>query len=75
MGEYRIQAETLTAIADAIRAKTGGNTALTPTQMVIEINNIGFSDPTFSGLYGTCSASGGANRPGDHYKWESIRLF
>lgn len=40
MSEYRIQGETLDAIADAINAKTGKATALTPAQMVTEIGSI-----------------------------------
>jgi len=37
MAEYLIQDSTLTDIADAIRAKTGGSSAMTPAEMVTEI--------------------------------------
>ena len=40
MAEYLIQSETLDAIADAINAKTGGSSAMTPAEMVMEIGNI-----------------------------------
>ena len=37
MAEYLIQDTTLDAIADAINAKTGGTSAMTPAEMVTEI--------------------------------------
>ena len=37
MAEYLIQSETLDDIADAINAKTGGSSAMTPAQMVTAI--------------------------------------
>lgn len=40
MAEYMIQGETLTAIADAIRGKTGGASPIDPAQMAAEISNI-----------------------------------
>ena len=40
MDEYLIQGTTLDAIADAINAKTGGSSAMTPAQMVTAIGNI-----------------------------------
>ena len=40
MAEYLIQDTTLDAIADAINAKTGGSSAMTPAEMVTEIGNI-----------------------------------
>lgn len=40
MAEYLIQSETLDDIADAINAKTGKSAAMTPTQMVTEIESI-----------------------------------
>ena len=40
MAEYLIQDTTLDAIADAINAKTGGSSAMTPAQMVTEIGSI-----------------------------------
>lgn len=40
MAEYLIQGETLDDIADAINAKTGGSSAMTPAQMVTAIQNI-----------------------------------
>lgn len=40
MAEYLIQSETLDDIADAINAKTGGSSAMTPVQMVTAIGNI-----------------------------------
>lgn len=40
MAEYIIQSETLDDIADAINAKTGGTTSMTPAQMVTEIGSI-----------------------------------
>lgn len=40
MAEYLIQDTTLDAIADAINAKTGGSTAMTPAQMVTAIGTI-----------------------------------
>lgn len=47
MAEYLIQDTTLNAIADAINAKTGGSSAMTPAQMVSAIGSIsGGSGPT-----------------------------
>lgn len=40
MSEYIILGDTLTDIGDAIRAKTGGNSPLTPIQMPAEIAGI-----------------------------------
>lgn len=40
MAEYRIQGSTLDAIADAINAKTGGSSAMTPAEMVTAIGTI-----------------------------------
>ena len=40
MAEYLIQSETLDDIVDAINAKTGGSSAMTPTQMVTAIGSI-----------------------------------
>ena len=40
MAEYLIQSETLDDIADAINAKTGGSSAMTPAEMVTEIESI-----------------------------------
>lgn len=40
MAEYLIQDTTLDAIADAINAKTGGSSAMTPTEMVTAIGSI-----------------------------------
>lgn len=51
MAEYLIQDTTLDAIADAINAKTGGSSAMTPAQMVTAIGSI-------SGGGGIQSASG-----------------
>lgn len=47
MAEYLIQDTTLDAIADAINAKTGGSSAMTPAQMVTEIGNISGGEETF----------------------------
>lgn len=51
MAEYLIQDTTLDAIADAIHAKSGAPTPMTPEQMVTEIGNIpsgggGYAAPT-----------------------------
>jgi len=40
MAEYLIQSETLDDIADAINAKTGGSSAMTPAEMVDAIGSI-----------------------------------
>ena len=40
MAEYLIQDTSLDAIADAINAKTGGSSAMTPAEMVTEIGSI-----------------------------------
>ena len=40
MADYLIQESTLDAIADAINAKTGGSSAMTPAQMVTAIGTI-----------------------------------
>jgi len=40
MSEFLIQSETLDEIADAINAKTGGSSAMTPAEMVTEIGSI-----------------------------------
>lgn len=46
MADYLIQESTLDAIADAINAKTGGSSAMTPAQMVTAIGSIsGGDDP------------------------------
>ena len=44
MADYLIQESTLDAIADAINAKTGGSSAMTPAQMVTAIGNISGGD-------------------------------
>lgn len=51
MADYLIQDTTLDAIADAINAKTGGSSAMTPAQMVTEIGNIetGGGNPVIKG--------------------------
>lgn len=41
MSEYSIQSETLSDIANSIRAKTGKNNAMTPLEMPTEIGSIG----------------------------------
>lgn len=46
MSEYLIKSETLTAIADAIRVKTGRPGTMAVNQMITEINNIPHSDFT-----------------------------
>ena len=51
MAEYLIQDTTLDAIADAINAKTGGSSAMTPAEMVTAIGSI-------SGGGGTAIQSG-----------------
>lgn len=40
MAEYMIQGDTLSAIANAIRGKTGGSDPISPEQMATEISNI-----------------------------------
>jgi hypothetical protein len=40
MAEYLIQDTTLDSIADAINAKTGGSSAMTPAEMVTAIGGI-----------------------------------
>ena len=40
MADYLIQESTLDAIADAINAKTGGSSAMTPAEMVTAIGNL-----------------------------------
>jgi len=40
MSEFLIQSETLDEIADAINAKTGGSSAMTPAEMVTAIGSI-----------------------------------
>ena len=58
MAEYLIQDTTLDAIADAINAKTGGSSAMTPAEMAAAIGNI----------------SGGAEYPPDYTVREAIRV-
>lgn len=66
MAEYLIQGGTLDDIADAINAKTGGSSAMTPAQMVTAIGSIsgggsgGFS-LLASGSY-TLASQGGSVR-------------
>lgn len=48
MAEYLIQSETLDDIADAINAKTGGSSAMTPAQMVTAIGSISGGGGGFS---------------------------
>ena len=51
MAEYLIQSETLDDIADAINAKTGGSSAMTPAEMVTAIGSIsGGGEWTTDGL-------------------------
>ena len=45
MAEYLIQSETLDDIADAINAKTGGSSAMTPAEMVTAIGSISGKPP------------------------------
>lgn len=55
MSEYRIQSETLEAIGDAIREKTGGSALITPEDMADEIASIsggggsGITKTTYTG--------------------------
>lgn len=52
MAEYLIQSETLDNIADAINAKTGGSSAMTPAQMVTAIDSIsGGGEKVLTKLY------------------------
>lgn len=52
MAEYLIQGETLDDIADAINAKTGGSSAMTPAQMVTAIGSIsGGGAPSYHLFY------------------------
>lgn len=44
MAEYLIQSETLDDIADAINAKTGGSSAMTPAEMAAAIGSISGGD-------------------------------
>lgn len=48
MAEYLIQDTTLDAIADAINAKTGGSSAMTPAQMVTAIGTISGGGGSFT---------------------------
>ena len=51
MSEYLIQDTTLTAIAKAIREKTGGTDQMTPEQMATKISNIKSGDDgSFKGM-------------------------
>lgn len=55
MSTYFVQGSTMDAIADAINAKTGGSSAMTPAQMVTAIGTIsgGGIDPTVFTQVGT----------------------
>lgn len=46
MASYKIQGETLTAIADAIRSKVGATMTLTPAQMAGAINSVKLQEKT-----------------------------
>ena len=66
MSNYLIQDTTLDAIADAINAKTGGSSAMTPAEMVTEIAAIptGGGDPqvrNWKVLVGTVTQTSKAN--------------
>ena len=50
MSNYIIQSETLTNIANAIRAKTGNSGTLTPSQMATEISNISSGGGSITGI-------------------------
>ena len=58
MAEYLIQSETLDDIADAINAKTGGSSAMTPAEMVTAIGSI----------------SGGGGRTGEFTHLDTFEL-
>ena len=53
MSEYIIQGDTLTAIGNAVRGKTGGSSLLTPLQMPAAIagipNRISYTNPQLDG--------------------------
>lgn len=57
MADYLIQDSTLDAIADAINAKTGGSSAMTPAQMVTAIGNISGGGSGGSGMQLLASGS------------------
>lgn len=58
MAEYLIQDTTLDAIADAINAKTGGSSAMTPAEMVTEIGSISGGELTTQGVLTKTEPSG-----------------
>lgn len=60
MAEYLIQSETLDDIVDAINAKTGGSSAMTPAQMVAAI--------------GTISGGGGSAHPLSDFAWHTVQF-
>ena len=58
MSSLIIQSETLTSIADAIRAKTGNSGTLTPSQMATAISNISSGNTLTANITGDASFSG-----------------
>ena len=63
MAEYLIQSDTLDDIADAINAKTGGSSAMTPAEMVTAIESIsGGTSPVEFTLSNAYTSAGSLRR-------------
>lgn len=72
MSEYLIQSETLDAIADAINAKTGGSSAMTPAEMATEIAAIPSGGGSYDGLE-LVSVDSSTQRP-SAWKWHGTAI-
>ena len=72
MAEYLIQDTTLDDIADAINAKTGGSSAMTPAQMVTAIGNIPSGTTITDGIVIKARDASGCATEIDFYKGDGI---
>ena len=75
MAEYLIQSETLNDIADAINAKTGGSSAMTPAQMVEAIGGISGGGSQISKDSWTLVSDMNTNTQGFYYGTYCDRTF
>ena len=75
MATRRIDTQTLTGIADAIRAKKGGASAMTPAEMVTEIGNISGGGSQITKDEWTLTSDFSSNTQGFFYSSYCDRTF